>query len=248
MSTRKIVSVLACIVFYCVPGYAQRKGYGPYHGELLGLSQAMKNARNLSYAYSFDADFPNGQHDKLSGKMYMGSDDRVLLNDNDAFTMLYNDTWFYKADHREKTVTIVNVGKHLNKDYKAALESDVFQNGSLTIYLDSIICKYGTIQHIRRDGDTVSMELGFPQQVPIRSIEMVYNEKAKMMIGYVIKTFQAYRSFDLQKNKGTTKIIRCSNFKHIDNSKVYKTDNLFKITGDRVILKKYKKYKLNTKL
>lgn len=244
----KVISVLICIIFCCSNGYAQRKGYGPYHGELLSLSEAMKNARNLSYSYSFDAEFPNGQRDKLSGKMYMGNDDKVLLNDNDAFTMLYNSTWYYKADHREKTVTIVNVAKHLNRDYKSTLESDVFQNGSLTIYLDSIICKYGTIQHISRNGDTVSMELGFPQRVPIRSIEMVYNEKAKMMIQYEVKTFQAYRSFDLGKDKGTSKVIRCSGFKRIDNNKAYKTDNLFKVTGDKVVLKKYKKYKLNTKL
>jgi len=219
-----------------------------YLGEVKKIITDMKNTRNMAYMYSLSAEYPNGQEDRLKGEIYLGNDDKFMYNSNSAFTMIYSTDWYYNANHRDKTIALVNINKHLHKDYKDGIEKDMFENNALIVYLDSVVMKYGTIKSLRKDNDTVRMELGFPTKMPIRNIRFVYDEKNKVMVSYSTNTFQPWKNNEFGKDKGVRKTITCWNFRKTENNRKYKTEYFFAIKKNKALLKKYKKYTLTSKL
>jgi hypothetical protein len=209
--------------------------------------QEMKASRNMSYKYSMTAEYPNGEKDHVDGTAYMGNDNKLLFNNNDAMTTIYNGSWYYRADHREKTIAVLNVSKHLSKSYKEALEKDMFENNALGIYLDSVIVKYGKVKKMTKAGDTVYLELRFPDNMYVTGIDVVFNEKEKMMIRYVTRTYQPWKGNEYGRNKGTSQVISCSDFKKAESG-AYGMDGFFKVKGNKVVLKRYNKYTLTSKL
>lgn len=215
--------------------------------EVKNILTEMKAARNMSYKYSMTAEYPNGQKDNISGVAFVGNDNKLICNNSDAMLTIYDGKWFYRADHREKTVAVLNVNKYLKKDYREAMEKDMFQNSALVIYLDSVITKFGTVKKLTRKGDTSYIGLQFPDKLHIKSIEIVFDEKAKTMVSYTTRTYQPWNGNEYGKNKGISQVIACSDFRHPE-ADAFMVSNFVKFKKDKVVLKKYNKYTLTFKL
>lgn len=225
---------------------AQRNG--PYAGELVKVTSALKQMHNVRYEYLLTAAYPNGQTDRLKGEVFVANDRKLFYNNNDAFTMLYTEAWFYKADHREKAIALVNLDKHLRKDFKQQMEKDLFAQNSVSIYLDSLVQRYATVKGLKKSGDTVRMELVFPANMQIKTISLEFNEKEKILISYTMRVFQSWHNDEFGKDKGTTEVVTCKNFKIISDNKAFGTDKFFVIKKNKVTLKKYGSYNLTSKL
>lgn len=243
---RKIISILAIWAIY-LPGIAfgQRSNTSSY--DVKKIMQEMKSSRNMSYKYSMTAEYPNGEKDHVDGTAYMGNDNKLMYNDNDAMTTIYDGNWYYRADHREKTIALLNVSKYLTDSYRKALEKDMFENNALGIYLDSVIVKYGKVKKMTRTGDTMFLELRFPANMYITDIDIVFNEKTKMMVRYVTRTFQPWKGREYGSGKGTSQVISCQDFRKAESG-AYSIERFFKVSENKVILRKYNKYTLTSKL
>ncbi len=233
------------LAFSPSPLHAQNNG--PYSGELRGILEEMKDTKNMMYEYTLTAKYPNDQTDRMEGVACIVNDSKLMYNGSNAMTVIYDGRWFYRANHREHYVSIVNVNKHLNKSYKVALEKDLFENNSLKMYLDSVIFQYGTVNKLKVVNDTLFMEIKFPKQMMLKSIDLVFDRKEKRMVRFATSTYKKWKNDAYGKNKGTTQRIECYNFRKADNS-LYKMSNFFTVNNDKAILKKYTEYKLNSKL
>ncbi len=245
---RKFVTGYCLFVLQLLPGYVLAQRNGPYAGELVKVSSALKQMHNLRYEYHMAETYPNGQTDQLKGEVFVGNDRKLFYNSNDAFTMLYTDVWFYKADHREKAIALVNLNKHLRKDFKLQMEKDLFAQNTVSLYLDSLVQRYATVKGLKRSGDTVRMELAFPANMQIKTISLEFNEKEKILISYTMRVFQPWHNDEFGKDKGTTEVVTCKNFKRISDNKAFGTDKFFVIKKNKVTLKKYGSYNLTSKL
>ena len=219
-----------------------------YAGEVKKMVAIAKECHNMAYQFSLKAEFPNGQEDRAVGEVYAGDKDKIMYNSNTAFVMLYTDKWYYKADHRDKTVTIVNLTKHLNKDYKKGIESDYFSGNMLNYYLDSIIVRFANVKSLKKSDDVVTLDMTFIEQFPIKEMTVEYDEKNRLLKSYYSKAFQKWATNEFGKNKGTTKILICKDFRKVTNSKGYTPEDFFALQKQKVVLKKYKNYKLSTQL
>ncbi len=245
---RKLVIGYFFFIFLLLPGLIRAQRNGPYAGELVKIITALKQMQNVRYEYLLTATYPNGQTDRLKGEVFVGNDRKLFYNSNEAFTMLYTDVWFYKADHREKAIALVNLNKHLHKDFKQQMEKDLFAQNTVNLYLDSLVQRFATVKGLKKSGDTVRMDLIFPANMQIKTISLEFNDKDKILISYAMRIFQPWHDDEFGKDKGTTEVITCKNFKRISDKKAYSTDKFFVIKKDKVTLKKHGSYNLTSKL
>jgi len=220
----------------------------PYLGEVLKMINMVKTMNNVRYQYQLRAQFPDETTDQVEGEVYLANDRKFFYNSNDAFTLIYSDSWYYNADHRKKKVEIYNLNKHLTKEYRSSIEKEIFGKDMLNLYLDSVILKYAHVKELKKNGDTVNLQIEFTDKMPLKSCRVVYNETDKDLISYSIRTFQPWKGKEYGKNKGTTKEITCYNFKKAEEGKKYATANFFSVEKGTVVLRKYRKYDLNVKL
>lgn len=243
------IAKLAFTVFLCLSihhSYGQL--HGAYAGEIRKVSELIKGYDAVCYRYSLSAEYPNGQHQKLNGISYMSGNEKVLCNVNEINTIVYNSKWYYRADHKTKNIVIVDLNKHLNKGYKSDMETDLFAGRSLRYYLDSVVLKYANVKTLKNHGDTVDIEMGFSANSQIKDIVVTYNSKSNTLISYKIRTFQPWPTNDFGKNKGISQTMYCRDFRKIGSKDEYCPASYFVIKGQKVVLKKYKDYKINSKI
>jgi hypothetical protein len=210
------------------------------------ITANLHNLKCVAYKYSMTANFPSGETDQLTGIAYMDVNNEFLFNDCDAFTMIYNGHWLYKADHRKKELTIINVAKEQKYDSKKAMKKDIFKNTALSLFADSALLSKAKIRALIEQDDVEKIELGFSHSVAIEKIDVVYNRKDSMLVSYDIYSFQPMQ----RTAKGITGIrtkIKCSDFKIVADKSGYEEANYFSINNGKIILKKYNTYKLFSK-
>jgi hypothetical protein len=243
----KLLSVCWSMLFF-YPAFVFGQEMTQHLEEIKKIAASVKSIRDESYRYALASEYPNGQKEQLKGTAYIGNEEKILYNDNPFFTLLYNGHWYYKADHKSKSVTIVNMDKHMTADYKGDLEKDIFENAAAGHYLDAVLTKYAAVKFFKRSHDTIYAELSFPPTSSIKRVSVVFDEKKGSLVSYYMQTFKPWRGSEFGKNKGTTQTVTCAGFKKIKKNKAYKPVNYFLVSGDKVSLKKYSKYKLNVKL
>ncbi len=218
------------------------------YGQQAGMRQAkeimegIKNTSEVSYNYTLNIRYPNGQKLRVSGSTYVNNKEKLLLNDNDAFTMFYTGHWFYKADHKARTVSIVDLDKEMDANNKKSIEKDLFENRVVMEFIDSILMKYGTLQSYERQQDSIKIEITFPIEL-IRGISLVYDAKNKELARYQLSTFMPTDETD-NGLEGISQTMMCSGFKKGSAGKQYRLDSYFTIDHGNVVLKKYVKYRI----
>ena len=215
--------------------------------ELKKLVHDFKSFRNLGYDYVMDASFPNGEKDHFKGTSCLDNDDKLYFNDCDAFTILYTGHWFYKADHRKKTLVIVNLDKDNNKKLKATVEKDIFQNGAAITFLDSVVSKKAKIKKFQWSGDTLKVTLGFPQKEITQRIDIAYDTVSHLLASYSMTVDHPWQNTPKGIQVIETKI-KCSDFKKITDKSEYEEENFFSYKNAKIELKKYNDYKLSDKM
>ena len=211
------------------------------------LVSEFKSLRNVGYSYVMNTSFPNGDKDQIKGTMFLDNENELYYNDCDAFTMLYTAHWFYKADHRNKTLTLVNLDKDYNKELKKATEKAIFQNGAAFTFLDSVIAKTATIKKMNNDGDMLKITLGFPKSQSAQKIELEYNEASQSFGSYNMTVHTPWR----RTAKGIQVIettIKCIDFKKVTDKSRYDERNFFFYNNGKLELKKYNNYKFSNKM
>lgn len=216
--------------------------------EVRRMFNTIKSTSLVSYNYDLAVKFPDGTKENLSGEVMMDNPNKSMYSANEAQTIFYTDDWYYRADHNEKTVTVIRLDKHLSKEAKKQLQKELFENVNVAIFLDSVILKKAIVSKYELRNDTTSVVLKFPTELMIKEMVLSYLEKDRRLISYSISTFTPWRGNEFGKNKGTSQYISCHNFKNKTEISKYETSKYFAISNGKVVLKKYSNYTLNVKI
>jgi hypothetical protein len=228
---------------FLVSGQNKNKGLN----ELKLIANELKTIKNMSYRYSLSAHYQNSDTDQVKGLVYVNNDKKLLFNDNNAFLVIYSSHWFYKADHRNKVVTILDLEKEKNRELKKSVEKDVFGNGAIATFIDSVVMKKGILKNFKEYNDTIQIEMGFPAWMNVKSISFIYDRKNQLFASYVIRT--VYASGPSKGNTGDRiEVMTCNDFSRNNDKRKYKESNYFSNGKNGLALKKYKKYKLISNL
>lgn len=245
MGKIRLAFTIAAALVYCSTAAAQAIDTA---ARLNKIFAELKGLKNVSYDYTRKGEFPNGDKDELKGKVFISRDDQSLLDDCDGYTMLYNGKWMYNANHRQKTLAIMDMQKGANKKMKQEVEKQVFGGASLDAFTDSLILKKATIKKFASDGKGAEkLSLAFPAGNIIKSIYIEYDRNTATVLRYEMVVFQPVQK-TAEGIKGLTTRIACTNFSKTIDKAVFRDDAFFTYAKGKLSLKKYTTYKLTTKI
>ena len=211
---------------------------------LKDIATEMKGIQKMSYAYDEQVAFPNGEKDNLKGTVSVDNEKRYMFNDCDAFTLLYTGKYFYRADHRKKTLSIVDLKKEDSKKLKKETEKEMFENGALNVFLDSVLLKKAIVKNFSKIGDSsIKLELVFPPAIPIQNLTLTYNRITKTLVSYNMHMFQPV-SKKAGQAIGVKITMNAYDFNKLDNNFKNEQDKFFTFTKGKLEVKKYNNYKL----
>jgi outer membrane lipoprotein-sorting protein len=243
MSVKNVMRLLGLLLImpYAMHGQAEDTA-----ADLRNLVSDFKSLKNVSYDYEMEIKFPDGTHDRMKGNIYINNDDLLYFNDCDAFIMMYTEHWFYKADHRKKRLTLVNLDKNYNKKLKKATEKDIFQNGAVANFLDSVLLKTASIKKVKREKDTLEIAFDFPKKSLIRALNIAYDWKNHLLVRYEMTVKQPLQRTPKGIQVMETRI-KCNDFRKSYKTK-YNENDFFSYKNGKPELKKYNNYKFSSKM
>lgn len=211
--------------------------------EVKRIMNELKNSNGNAYTYSIILHYPDSRNINMQGEVYINVRDKVLYNSSNEQTMIYAGHWFYKADHKRKTIVIEDLNANANLETKAGIESDVFRDGALTNFIDSVLMKYASLTYFKSGKDTIKAAFTFPEGMTTKKINFTYSKKRKAFFDYHMTMFQPVGRKG-NKIEGVTQTFDCRNFRKATDTKKYGIDNFFSVSNSRIVLKKHKEYKI----
>ncbi|PQJ10495.1 hypothetical protein CJD36_010995 [Flavipsychrobacter stenotrophus] len=162
---------------------------------------------------------------------------------------LYNafyKTFFYKADHRQKTILFVNTDKNYDRQLKRKTEQDIFDGGAIEKYADTSMLRTAIIKEIKISNEGVlSVVLSFPAGSLLRRLDLIYDKIKKMPVLYSVEVFQPSPE-GYGPIKGVTVKMKCNNFtSRIEESELV-SNQYFTYAQGKLELKKYNTYRTIT--
>ena len=237
------------ILFFALLGYFNSVGADiDSIGQLRLVANVLKELHSISYSYTITAVFPTSESDKISGEIFFDGDQKQFYNECDAFTLWYNGSWFMRADHRKKTVSIVNLGKEINRKTRSGIEKDFFMSGAINRFVDSIVLKKATIESVKTNGDTMRFSLVFPRGFVINKLILAFDTKAQLLTKYEMYLIQnQVNTGNAKSSKNVKTQIICSRFRKAESSDFPECAQFFAYKKGKYTLNKYKNYKLTGK-
>lgn len=216
-------------------------------GVLQMVKNDMKGAKKLIREYTMDAKFPNGNKDHMAGICYLDTDDKLLYNSSNMFTVMYTGRWFYKADHKNKTVAVIDLRKEKNKKMKGIREKAVFKNADLDGFFDTVLIKTATIRQMKYEGSIYHISVDFPVSSMVKTLDIVYDTLNKLPVSTATLIWQPLQMTE-SGMKSVVVDIDCRNFKKMTEKNHYNVDSFFSYENHKIALKKYNNYKLTSKI
>lgn len=237
----KYIIVLS-IIFSNVGSALSQQQYMP---EVRKVLSNFLSTENIAYDYALSVTFPDNSRDELKGSSFFDKVSGVSFNDCNAVTSFYTKDWFYKANHHDKSVFVVSLGSKENAELRKNIEQQLFKNGLLSEFLDSIVFSKGIVKNYSSSTDTIRTELIFPRNMSVRNVQFSYNPQSGLFYEYRMELFFPTEQ-DGTRIKGSTQKIICTNFlKEADNERFRPSTYFTRSKEGKIILKKYADYKLN---
>src|SRR5690606_36910772 len=86
--------------------------------ELMAVARDLKSLRSYGYDYRITMTAPDGQQEELSGKTFWDATSGIMYNTNAATTVLLTPKWYYRAEHKDRELTLIDLDKHYNDENK----------------------------------------------------------------------------------------------------------------------------------
>lgn len=218
--------------------------------KLKEITRQIKTMKTYGYDYEINAIFPNGQTDRLTGETFTDGANMMLFNKSNAHTILLSPNWLYRADHRNKSITVVNLSRHFNHKDQQEWYDGMFNSNISSGFLDSIVVKHGVLKAYRERNDTVSIEVVFSVPIPLKKIELTFDYKNKIPVAVKIHSFypQDESTTDQPGKIGTSHTVSCTNYRK--DIRMFPADFIkyFAVKGEKIELSQYRNYKLHTLL
>lgn len=216
--------------------------------KLKTILASVKSMENYGYDYLITMNFPDGNAEKIVGEMYARNKERMMYNSSSIHEMLLTADWFYRANHHDKTVTVVDLKTSLSKEAKERKE-DMF-NGYITSYfIDSIVLRYGVLKNYKEQQDTIAFKLSFSlANTPLKSIELKFDYKNRIPILMKVTSFYPTGRGSATTPEGTWQTVTCTNYTLSRKGLQLDPSSYFTRDGKSIHLKKYTNYKISSYL
>jgi hypothetical protein len=207
------------------------------------LTDAIKQYHIYTIDYNIDVVFPNGDKDYMNGTIVMDESNGLYSNHCRQNTVAYSKQWFYRADHLEKNIVIVDMGK-LDKKTRAQRHQEIFRAGAISAFADTVLLKYGKIKSLKYEGTTCTIAITLPARYLLEKIEYSFDTGTKKISWCRSESFQPIDESGKNKVRITTEYTRISD----NTDSIIAIDTLFSHTKRKIVLKKHQDYKLVGKL
>lgn len=208
------------------------------------LANVLKGANGFLIDYTMDVRFPNGDKDHIDGTTYIDTKNKIYYNDCKQSTMLYTATWYYQADHINKVITIVELKKE-NKKLSAEREKLIFGNGALSAFLDTVVIKKGKVTTLSYTNSTCHLAVSFPKKFYLKKMNFTYDTLSKIPLNCSV---DALKPVDALGKELINVAASYTRFQKITDNSPYSTELLFTHAKNKITLKKYTSYKLQSNL
>lgn len=239
------------LIVLFILGLAAAYSYGQEPSPQAVVRSVFKQLEHLDKAgfrYLINAEFPNDKTEQLKGEARFDNEHKLMFNDSKQQTVIFNDNWYYKADHSKHIISVINLDKR-GKAVKEQMEHDVFGNGYMNTYIDSTVLKYARIKNCKNNGDSLDIQLAFPVNMNIKTIHLVYSLKRQLPLSLSMGLYYPWTGTEPKfKGKGTTYEISYYDYSNSFDYRNYTIDHYFSMSAGKVSAKKFDKYKLITQL
>lgn len=205
--------------------------------EILGQFRSL-NA--YGYGYVVTNTYPGVAPVKAEGIVYIDKSKRSLYEKGDYSTTVLNDSWYYKAEHEAKSVSVVYLPHTRHKQEQNYLNQ--FFNGSAMYIPDSILERYGHILSYTQTASQVSFRLRLTNSNYQNLFEMVYDKVHKIPVSLSVQTAGIVNGNRIRQD------VRCSSFKAIVPPGIFSVSPFFDVRSGKVQLKQYGRYKIHSEL
>ena len=239
MLRKRIILAFVFLTMLCELSLAQTKSFW-YSGQFEQFRKKI-DLPNVMYDYELESVYPDSSKTKLVGNLFKKGN--IVLDENKEYTMLKTEHSYYRADHINKTIMIVDIDKikSQSKNKKAFAENTNFETYLLP---DSIIMQYGkvTIKTIR---NIITIQIDYSQELTMRKSVIEYNTKKELIEQFLVVTDVLYESNpETGEDKFSQTTVKGFNFSTIFDENKTNQEQFFIQKNDKIILKKYQNYKL----
>ncbi|MES2701537.1 MAG: hypothetical protein V4649_02805 [Bacteroidota bacterium] len=210
------------------------------------LGQALKSIDNVSYKYQMDVKFPNGDKDHLDGSIHLDINNQLYYNNCPEFTLIYSDKWFYRADHRNKAVTIISRSKE-DKKLAENRKQEIFKQGALNTFVDTMLLKRAVIFAFSESNEAATISMHFKGNTTIKNLTVTYNTKDGKVSKCSMEQWEPWQDEE-GKRQHVQLTVGFDDFKYATDKSEYSESVFFSYDNKMLVLKKYNNYKLSKKI
>jgi hypothetical protein len=227
----RVKYIFASLMLFSQIAYAQT----PVSGDLKFIHAKLAELKNMTYDYSIVQTYPDNTVDKIKGKIISA---QKLYWENTGYDLIMqSDKWYYRANHEDKTVYIVNIGGRQTKKVKNI--------ESLTTFMpDLIYSKYGKTTS-KTEGSVIKITIEFGPEVLVKKVYLEYDTKRNMPLLYQVELDRMYgidgQNFD---EKYLKQSFVATNFGAKSDKAIADLSSYFSYNEGKITLKKYTNYKL----
>lgn len=212
--------------------------------ELNAIMNRIKSIQTYSFVSVAHAVFPSGESDDLHTTVYMDAAGQRLFYQNEHQLLLLTRKWVFQADHNAKTVRVFNVDRY-NAQYKAYLPElqEVFNNTLTATFIDSVLLRSGKIKSAVRHGDIGTFVLVFPKGATLQEYTLVYDYGKGLPESIHTKSYLPPGGGE---RSGTSYEMTYKAYSRQVPESVFDTGQYFQVSGKKVLLRRFKNYKVSS--
>lgn len=205
------------------------------------MIQSIGQFAAYSYDYTVKNTYPNGKNEIASGNVSMDFKRKFISEKGTYSTTLLTNKWYYKAEHTNKTLTLIDLEKYYRKNSNAGRLDHYFDSKAMQVP-DSVYLKHGKLESFSIKSDIVTIRFSFRNVMNLDTYELVYDKKNDIPVSIYVKSYSTtnigiiYQEF------------KCTRFNKTLKPACFSADQLFDVKGGKVVLKQYKAYKSHFEL
>lgn len=201
---------------------------------------------SFQYSSVTNAVFADGKKEVMHTFVAVDKKSKSVWYKNDFQLLIFNKSWTFGVNFVDKAVTIFNNQKY--EQYKKVMPNpnQFFNKNPLSELIDTTMLKIGKLTFAKRKGDLGTFKMEFPKSFYIRNIILVFDyENGLPQSFYVRYVRSAGRSFEGSEQASIFETVS-KDYTITPDIKLFDTAPYFKMVGKKIILLKYKNFKVNS--
>lgn len=209
--------------------------------KVLELLQPLQQLQSYSYQYQVTNTYPNHAVEAAKGIVYLNRKEKCLFEKGDYSTTLITDQWYYKAEHKEQTVTLVDLERYYARHQQPFRLSELF-NPDSKLMPDSLFLKHASLESITERGNIVTVRLKMQNLMNLDVYEISYDKQNNIPVSIYFK-------YVLATPAGLAwQEMKCTNFKKGVPAGSFSPQAYFEVRHQQAALKQYKTYTIHSEL